>query len=839
MQHLLKASNYVLCQASKTWKQAFRDVFCCHPNIDPLIVSKNGYSTFMDRHDPQAYYDERAPLTPSNSRSGVSDSGASCSRSSSESHQLGSNRQEEIRTSSPVSNLSTVNEIGALQASLDASSEAVLLETEKSPVVKQPQGNTRGYGTCEVPSKATSPILEGESTLSRQRSFLSLSAPAGLNALASGSLSPLVSPTIQIRDFHNTPTLVEGKNSLPLDKSSELQQDESKESLFSTERLEPEGSSEISEEDVLKLVNLVEVCVDKPSKIQTDKDLLDVVDASNTPQEILDAINQYVGIMTPELTVACIHHIYAKNCIMHERNSEAYNQMCGVIIKDKEFRRILSILEHNAHSLNNFALLTAASDLLLLRLTLRKKTIPTLLSHVDVEKLTLEELRLLSSCLHTPNIPLVNSEYFYNVSASVAMQEIPNIDDMYTLLNIMKCFGRYFSTDAKRMCESKVRMLANELWDQWPDGRSKAAHMFDAFYRMEYAPNRAILQTASDVIVKSTIPIQPQDISAVFRYCVKYGYGFQDMKLLDRLSSELHKSLGTERASQFTTNVKWLTVFYYYDKDFMQSFVECIKRDMHELDFVALSDVLDALAQVYFLPENADEFFDQMYAEMLTKLPTLSTSHVHNAKRKLLLTAFHFAVYGRYPEQLIQLALSESQLSMHMGHSGTRQFLVDLCRAVSVERPDLLPKNLPMHLLQNHGRPKLYAFEKDVQNVLLSVCNSNFFQLMLSPVCFFPFFLLQLRLDGTLLPIHQPGFIPPHRHQMVQNVAVIPLPRSRFCLGSKHAIGKTRLVLRLLRAQGARVITVPHYDWDNKSNDYKMNLLQNKIFCQKTDDTVE
>ncbi|XP_039262477.2 FAST kinase domain-containing protein 2, mitochondrial-like [Styela clava] len=819
MQHLLKASSYVLCQASKTWKQAFRDVFCCHPNIDPFIVSKNGYSTFMDGHDP--YYDERAPLTPSTSRSDASESVASCSRSSSESHQLGSNRQEEIRTSSPVSNLSTVNEIGALQVSYDASSESLsgIAGSEKSPVVKQPQGSTRGYGTCEIPSKATSPVLDDDSTKLRQRTFLSLSAPAGLNTLASGSLSPLISPTIQ-------------------PKASEITQNET-EAIFSSERQEPEGSSEISEEDVMKLVNLVDVCIEKPLSIQTDKELLDVVDASTTPQLILEAIHHYVGIMTPELTVACIHHIYAKNCILHERNSDAYNQMCGTIIKDKEFRRLIAILEHNAHSLNNFALLTAASDLLWLRLTLKKKTIPTLLSHVDVEKLTLEELRLLSSCLHTPNIPLVNSEYFYNVSASVAMQEIPNIDDVYTLLNIMKCFGRYFSTDAKRLCESKVRMLSNELWDQSPDGRSKAAHMFDAFYRMEYAPNRAVLQMASDVIVKSSIPIQPQDISAVFRYCVKYGYGFQDMKLLDKLSSELHKSLGTDRASQFTTNVKWLTVFYYYNKDFMQSFVECIKRDMHDLDFVALSDVLDALAQVYFVPDDADEFFDQMYAEMLNKLPTLHTSHVHNAKRKLLLTAFHFAVYGRYPEQLIQLALSESQLSMHMGHSGTRQFLVDLCRAVSVERPDLLPKYLPVHLLQNHGRPKLYAFEKDVQNVLLSVCSRNFFQLMLSPVCFFPFFLLQLRLDGTLLPIHQPGFIPAHRHQMVQNVAVIPLPRSRFCLGSKHAIGKTRLVLRLLRAQGARVITIPHYDWDNKTNEYKMNLLQNKIFNQKTDDVVE
>lgn len=836
MHHILKASGYVLCQASRTWKQAFRDVFCCHPNIDPMIVPRNGYSTFMGDADKEAYYEERAPLTPSTSRS--DNSTTSCSKNLNESQQFNSNRHEEIRTSSPVLKRSSINEIGSLQASNDH--ESVPLEVEdndKLPVVKQPVSvNNKEYEECQQSTKLESPIAPPENTLSRQRPFLSLSAPAGLNNL----LTPLSSPSVINRDFSTTVSPSDQDPPAEVQHESERISNEADDNN-SSERLEPEGSSEISEEDVMKLVGLVDLCVEpvKPTLIHTDKHLLDVVDASNTPQEILESIHNYVGIMTPELTVACVHHIYAKNCIMHERNSDEYNQMCGVIIKDKEFRRLLAILEHNAHALNNFALLTAASDLLLLRLTLRKKTIPVLLSQVDVENLTLEELRLLASCLHTPNIPLVNSEYFYNVSASVAMQELKNIEDLYTLLNIMKCFGRYFSIESKRECEGKVRELSAELWEQWPDGRSKAAHMFDAFYRMEYAPNRSVLQTASDVIVQSAIPIQPQDISAVFRYCVKYGYGFQDMKLLDRLSTELHKSLDTNKASQLTTNVKWLTVFYYYNKDFMQSFVECVKRDMEELDFVALSDVLDALAQVYFLPENADEFFDQLYAEMINKLPTLMTSHVHNAKRKLLLTAFHFAVYGRYPEQLIQLALSESQLSMHMGHTGTRQFLVDLCRAVSVERPDLLPKYLPMHILQNHGRPKLYAFEKDVQGVLLSICNSNYFHLMLSPVCFFPFFLLQLRLDGTLLPIRQPGFIPPHRHQVVQNIAVIPLPRSRFCFGSKHAIGKTRLVLRLLRAQGARVVTVPHYDWDNESNEHKIKLLQDKIFNKKTDDTVE
>lgn len=835
MNRIWKASEYVLCRASKTWKQAFRDVFCCHPNIDPLIVSRNGYSAFMGKADKEAYYEERAPLTPSNSRSG--DSIGSSSRSTSDLDRLNSNRHEEIRANSPVSKGPSINEIGSLQTCSvndeDECDDLLPGIEENLPVMRQPLGVNKEYGACNQPVSVSSDATTPESSINRPRSFSSLSAPAGLNTFA---LSPVASPTVNSDIQANVISQTDITTTSPSISNSCSGVND-----IEGDRIEPEGSSDISEEDVLKLVGLVEQCVEpvKPVYIRTDEQLLEIISSCETTQEILENIKFYIGTLTPELGVACVHYIYAKTCIMHERNSEEYNQMCGIIIKDKEFRRLLSILEHNAHSLRNFALLTAASDLLLLRLTLRKKTIPTLLANVDVENLNLEELGLLASCLHTPNIPLVNSEYFYNMSASVAMRELKNIDDLYKLLNIMKCFGRYFTIESKRECEGKVRELSQELFEQGPDGRSKAAHMFDAFYRMEYAPNRAILQTASEVIVSSDIPIQPQDISAVFRYCVKYGYGFQDMKLLDCLSAELQKGLVTNKASQLTTNVKWLTVFYYYDEDFMQNFVDCVIRDMEELDFVALSDVLDALAQVYFMPKNADEFFDLMYSEMTKKLHTLMTSHVHNAKRKLLLTAFHFAVYGRYPEHLIQLALAESQLSMHMGHSGTRQFLVDLCRAVSVERPDLLPKYLPMHILQNHGRPKLYAFEKDVQGALLSICNNNFFHLMLSPVCFFPFFLLQLRLDGTLLPIRQPGFIPPHRHQVVQNIAVIPLPRSRFCFGSKHAIGKTRLVLRLLRAQGARVVTVPHYDWDNNPTEYKIQFLQDKIFNQKTDDIVE
>jgi len=89
-----------------------------------------------------------------------------------------------------------------------------------------------------------------------------------------------------------------------------------------------------------------------------------------------------------------------------------------------------------------------------------------------------------------------------------------------------------------------------------------------------------------------------QDISAILRYCVKFGYTVQGNDLLDKLSAELHKRLPQDHASQFTTNVKWLTVFYYYNESLMTLFVDNVMKHAPELDFVALSDVMDALAQV-------------------------------------------------------------------------------------------------------------------------------------------------------------------------------------------------------------------------------------------------
>lgn len=52
------------------------------------------------------------------------------------------------------------------------------------------------------------------------------------------------------------------------------------------------------------------------------------------------------------------------------------------------------------------------------------------------------ELRLLASCLHTPSIPMLNSDYVHNVAGSLAMRYLNEITDLYTLLSILKSFGR-------------------------------------------------------------------------------------------------------------------------------------------------------------------------------------------------------------------------------------------------------------------------------------------------------------------------------------------------------------------------------------------------------------
>ena len=64
----------------------------------------------------------------------------------------------------------------------------------------------------------------------------------------------------------------------------------------------------------------------------------------------------------------------------------------------------------------------------------------------------------------------------------------------------------------KRQCEAQVISLSHEFAGLYPDGRSMSAHMLDAFYSMEDAPLKPLLQQASDAIVKGNVAIQPQVI---------------------------------------------------------------------------------------------------------------------------------------------------------------------------------------------------------------------------------------------------------------------------------------------------------------------------------------
>ena len=100
---------------------------------------------------------------------------------------------------------------------------------------------------------------------------------------------------------------------------------------------------------------------------------------------------------------------------------------------------------------------------------------------------------------------------------------------------------------------------------------------------------------------------------------------------------------------------------------------------------------------MYYLPKDADTFFDMLHEEMMKKYPTLQHSNVKNVLRKVLLTAFHFSVFGRYPEALVKLTLSPAQVSLIIdlvylaclyklllanGQLAMRKTQVNFCRSV-------------------------------------------------------------------------------------------------------------------------------------------------------------
>jgi len=886
MYNLFKSSGFSITESAKNWR-LFGQLFCCHARVDPLLSPKasSSYATFLardldaaqsgDEEDHEADLCENLSLInqPSAVAGGSSRKQGGCSKdkrnSAGESRaSQDDNLLENKRSSRTFMVKALTNEKNYEKKNKNEPHNNK--EASSVAAASASKHNTSGNDSDKSMIDITEDKEEEEiDQLALQRSksqtdLLTMTkedAAQVAESLTCQPTKPLINnkpPQPQQVDF-----LKKVNNALELDGNKTTNSLYDAESDISSSGVSSLGSSQpnsmefdnaqtsiinVSVKHDDSLLSITDSAKDFTTdvsstlykaffQIATEDELLNVINTCSRPNEILVNLERYVGPVTPFLAITCIHQIYINALNLHPRNSPSYNKLCGEVLTHQRFRSLVALIQENAKNLGNFALLTAASDLLYLRLTLKQSTIPTLLSFVDYETMDLDELRLLASCLHTPNIPMINSEYMYNISASVAVRYIDQIDDLYTLLNIMKCFGRYFTNSVKRQCEAQVVSLSHEFSGLYPDGRSMSAHMLDAFFRMEHAPLKPLLQQASDAIVNGNVPIQPQDISAILRYFVKFGYTLSNHDLLNKLSTTLYSYLPNDHASQFTTNVKWLTVFYHFNSDLLERFVAIVNRDMNDLDFVALSDVLDALAQVYYMPPDADSFFERLHDEMLRKLPTLTTSHVHNAKRKLLLTAFHFAVFGRYPEQLIQLTLNDRQIGRQ---SPSRYFMKDLCRAVSIERPDLLPRTIPRDLLTDSGPLKLYAFEKDVEQHLSNVIGSSHFGVVVSPVRNMPVFILRATLDGELLRVgRNPGMVPPHMHQTVQNIAIVPLPRSRFCIDSRHAVGKSRFVLRLLRAQGARVVTVPHYDWDQHDSAHKMALLRHKIFQQRADDVVE
>lgn len=130
---------------------------------------------------------------------------------------------------------------------------------ETFPVTRQPLGVNKEYGACNQPVCDITIAATTESSINRPRSFSSSSAPAGLNTIALPSpVASVISPVVISVDetdiiAQNDVTASSPLLSAPSPGVTGLEED----------RIEPEGSSDISEEDILKLVGLVEQCVGK------------------------------------------------------------------------------------------------------------------------------------------------------------------------------------------------------------------------------------------------------------------------------------------------------------------------------------------------------------------------------------------------------------------------------------------------------------------------------------------------------------------------------------------------------------------------------------------------
>ncbi|XP_019487153.1 PREDICTED: FAST kinase domain-containing protein 3, mitochondrial [Hipposideros armiger] len=247
-----------------------------------------------------------------------------------------------------------------------------------------------------------------------------------------------------------------------------------------------------------------------------------------------------------------------------------------------------------------------------------------------------------------------------------------------------------------------------------------------------------------------------------------------------------------------------------------------------------ISELIEAFGRLNYLPPNASALFRKLEDRLFT--------HINYFPPKTLLKLLHscsliechpvnFMAKLFSPYFLQRLLGEESHLDRLSLAQLTQLLLTSILECPFYKGPKLLPKYqvksflTPCCSLETPVDFQLYKF---VMSGLIDSLGARqyFASKVLTPYCYTIDVEIKLDEEGFVLPFTV-------NEDVHKRVALCIDGPNRFCLNSKHLLGKEAIKQRHLRLLGYKVVQIPYYEIETlKSRLELVEYLQRKLFSQ-------
>nr|XP_019598930.1 PREDICTED: FAST kinase domain-containing protein 3, mitochondrial isoform X1 [Rhinolophus sinicus] len=249
-----------------------------------------------------------------------------------------------------------------------------------------------------------------------------------------------------------------------------------------------------------------------------------------------------------------------------------------------------------------------------------------------------------------------------------------------------------------------------------------------------------------------------------------------------------------------------------------------------------ISELIEAFGKLNYLPPNASDLFRKLEDTLFTHFNYFPPKTLLKLLHSCSLIEYHpvnFMAKLYSPYFLQRLLGEESHLDRLSLAQLTQLLLTSILECPFYKGPKLLPKYQVKSFLTpccSLETPVDFQLYKSVMSGLIDFLGGRqyFASKVLTPYCYTIDVEIKLDEEGFVLPFTV-------NEDVHKRVALCIDGPKRFCLNSKHLLGKEAIKQRHLRLLGYKVVQLPYYEIEMlKSRLELVEYLQRKLFSQNT-----